>query len=31
MYMSSAHTQIGVVSMGSRGGNGKEVLDATNS
>ena len=31
MYMTSVHTQIGVVSMGSRGGKGKDVEDATNS
>ena len=30
-YMTSVHTQIGVVSMGSRGGKGKDVEDATNS
>jgi len=29
--MTSLHTQIGVVSMGSRGGKGKDVEDATNS
>ena len=31
VYLTSVHTQIGVVSMGSRGGNGKDVDDATNS
>ena len=31
VYMTSVHTQIGVVSMGSRGGKGKDVEDATNS
>ena len=31
VYLTSVHTQIGVVSMGSRGGKGKDVDDATNS